>query len=242
MRSILIFFLQMYIAGWPWPAIMEGLRFDETWRKIRPLLFGASLTKTAPIVDRFWASQAQVGGVTALGLAQQGVGGLTTVLERAISMPLIPTLARLLDDGNFRKVRALYRKRVFTVLVITAFLMSVLWAGRSGFVEGLDQAMHVSIDNAILVWKLVIALTGFVFVSIAGTIVMSVLYALDEMTMATKISVGGFVLGLVLKWAFFEADGVNGLAIAISLSYIASFVTGIAIIEIKLRDMEPHRD
>lgn len=238
MRSTVIYLLQMHIAGWPWPAILEGLRFVETWRKIRPLLFGASLTKTAPLVDRFWASQAQAGGMTALGLAQQGVGGLSTVLERAISMPLIPTLARLLEGGNVREARAQYRKRVLVVLLLTAVITGVMWAGRSVLVQGLDRALHVSRDDAALVWQLVMALTGFVFVSIAGTIVMSVLYALGEMSIAAKISVVGFLLGLLLKWLFFEGAGVVGLAIAITISYLVTFLMSVFFVEFKLRKMQ----
>ena len=242
MRSIVIYLVQMHILGWPWPAFLEGLRLVETWRKIRPLLFSASLTKTAPLVDRFWASQAQAGGMTALGLAQQGVGGLSTVLERAISVPLIPSLSRLLECGNVREARARYRKRVLFVLLLTGIIATLLWGGRSSIGQALIRVLNVSSDDAVLIWNLVVLLSGFLFVSIAGTIVMSVLYALGEMTIAAKISIGGFLLGLLLKWLFFEGAGVIGLAIAISLSYLATFLIGVTLVEFKLREMEIPRD
>lgn len=242
MRSVVVYLVQMQISGWPWPAFLEGLRFVETWRKVRPLLFSASLTKTAPLVDRFWASQAQAGGMTALGLAQQGVGGLATVLERAISVPLIPTLSRLLERGNVREARSRYRKRVLFVLLLTGIIASLLWGVRSGIGQVLIWVLNVSSDDAVLVWNLVVFLSGFVFVSVAGTIVMSVLYALGEMSIAAKISIGGFLLGLLLKWLFFEEAGVIGLSIAISLSYLATFVIGVTLVEFKLREMEIAND
>lgn len=233
-RSTVIYLLLMYLTNWPWPSILGGLRQVESWIKIRPLLFGASLTKTAPLVDRFWASQAQAGGMTALGLAQQGVGGLATVLERIISMPLIPTLARLLDAGHIHEVRVRYRNRVFVALLFTGIIVGIMLSGRSELAKGLVFTLNISASDAMLMWDLVIALTGFVFVSIAGTIVMSVLYAMGEMSAAAKISISGFLLGLVLKWQFFEKAGVLGLAMAITVSYVATLVMGIALVELKL--------
>jgi peptidoglycan biosynthesis protein MviN/MurJ (putative lipid II flippase) len=237
-RSFVIYILHMYIANWPWPAIRGGLRLAETWHMVRPLLFSASLSKTSPLVDRYWASQAQAGSMTMLGLAQQGIGALATVLERAISMPLIPTLARLLERGEVHSVRTRYRGRIVVALLATVVIAGVLFVGRPWLLDALALALDFSAENALLMWKLMMALIGFLFVSIAGTIVISVLYALGEMLLAAKISTGGFLLGLILKWIFFEEAGVVGLAIAITIAYLITFVMSIVIVELKLRRME----
>lgn len=237
-RSIVIYLMQMHIADWPWPAIGGGLYFVETWCKIRPLLLSASLVKTALLVDRYWASLAPAGGLTVLGLAQQGVGGMSAVLERAISMPVIPELTRLLERREYRTLRIKYRSRLGMSFIISAAIGGLLFVGRPWFIDVAKGALALSFESASLLWSLVAGLVGYLFVSIAGTVAISVLYAMGEMTLAARLSMGGFIIGLILKWQLFEAEGILGIVLAISLSYMSTFIMTVFFIELKLRSSE----
>lgn len=241
-RSIVMYLVLMHISSWPLPDIAGGLRFVDTWRTIQPLLFSGSLSKTAPLFDRYWASQAQAGSLTVLGLAQQGISAMSTVLERSISMPLIPALSRLLKCGEIHTLRIRYRQRVVIALLATVVIAGVLITARHWIVDALILTLNFSSDDAEQMRKILIALTGFLFVSIAGSVVISVLYALGEMSLAAKISIGGFLVGLILKWLAFDLAGVVGIAVAITTSYLFTFVVGVALVEMKLRGIEKTYD
>jgi len=237
-RSAVIYLLQMQMAGWSWPAVVDAVCLVETWRKIKPLLFSSSLVKTAPLVDRYWATLAPVGGVTVFGLAQQGTSGISAVLERAISMPLIPELSRLVDSGNFRLLRSRYRARVGLALIFCTAISGVWYAARPWLIGVMSYVLDLPVDSALLLWSLVAGLIGYVFVSIAGTVAISILYAMGEMTIAAKLSVSGFLFGVLLKWQFFEAAGLIGIAIAISISYLTTFVMTVVFVEYKLHSKQ----
>ena len=201
-------------------------------------MLSASLVKTALLVDRYWASLAPAGGLTVLGLAQQGVGGMSAVLERAISMPVIPELTRLLERREYRTLRIKYRSRLGMSFIISAAIGGLLFVGRPWFIDVAKGALALSFESASLLWSLVAGLVGYLFVSIAGTVAISVLYAMGEMTLAARLSMGGFIIGLILKWQLFEAEGILGIVLAISLSYMSTLIMTVFFVELKLRSSE----
>jgi peptidoglycan biosynthesis protein MviN/MurJ (putative lipid II flippase) len=237
LRSLIIYILQMHIAGWIKPAIVDAYLFFTTWHKIKPLLVSSSLVKFAPLVDRYWASLSPVGGLTILGLAQQGMGGAAAVLERAISMPLIPELSRYVESRDFRKLRTSYRNRVFLALIFSMVIIAFWLIAQKWIISLIGYTLELSIDNSLQLWNVVAGLIGYLFVSIAGTVAVSVLYAMGEMFVVSKISVLGFFIGIILKWQFFEAAGLVGLSIAISFAYLASLIMTVCYIEIKLKNI-----
>ncbi|MGJ4748583.1 lipid II flippase MurJ, partial [Leptospira sp. SA-E8] len=100
-RSVLVYLAQMWIAGWPALSLRDGWRSGSEWRQMRPLLFGTSIYKTSPVIDRYWASQAPAGAITVLALANTAITSAATVLDRALGIPLVPTLSRLVAEGQY---------------------------------------------------------------------------------------------------------------------------------------------
>jgi putative peptidoglycan lipid II flippase len=211
--------LQFLVQG-SWPRWQAGLRSAAQWRQMRPLLAGAALYKTAPLVDRFWTSLAAAGSVSLFGLAQSGTTAWATVLEKSLCMPLGPQIARAVGAADAEAARRLMRRALVRVALAGAASLAALllllpvWNALLGAVLALDAA------RAFELWLVCALLLGFVFVAAAGTAVVAVFYALGDTRTPALIGSAGFVLGLVAKAVGFLSAGLPGLAAATSLYYL----------------------
>ena len=203
----------------------------EAWRRIKPLLLGMSYYKTDPLVDRFLSSMAPSGGLTLLNLAQQAWGAITQILNRAISGPLVPTLARSASSGNWPLFQRLYRTRLLWVTALTAAAFAVLVTAGPWLLEAVVGHGGVTRNNVHALWWLMVALGGVLVGGAAGQIVSSSFYALGNTTTPTTIGVLGFTLGIVLKGAGFLTLGVVGIAVGASAYYVLNVVVLFVLLE-----------
>ncbi len=233
-RSCLIYVIQFLLTGRPVFRFKESSNDYETWKLMVPLLWGGSLFKLSPAVDKIIASYAFTGGVTVLFLAQKLMSVIASVLERAISVPTFPNLNRIAVSSQYSQLKKLYRKCIFKIAGITFFLGIVLYVGKSVFLDIVIISLGISEDASYDLWLMCILLLGFLFVAASGSIASNVFFALGDTNTPVNVGVVGFILGLMLKVVFFLKFGIHGLVIAISLTYLITMIMNCFFLERKI--------
>ncbi len=215
-RALGIYFAQLAFASFPSTLLIKGWQCKQAWNMMRPVLFGASIYNTTPLIDRYWTSLAPVGGVTSLNLAQTAMGALATILERAISMPLTPTLARMVKNEDYVGLKKIYRKgliRVTGIVILVAILLLLLKPIILGL---LVLLLKLSNDSAQQFWILCFLLLGFLYAATSSSLAVTTFHALGDSKTPVLISLLGFSIGFFMKWILFYSKGINGIALAAS--------------------------
>lgn len=216
-RSILVYGAQMSLANWPPLSFAKGWACKETWILMRPLLLGTSIYKTSPLVDRYWASQAQAGSITTLNLSQTAMGGVATILERAICMPITPSLARHVAQSDYVALRKIYRGVLFNTTIVVLIIGLLLVVFKSELITVVSLMLKIKLENASSFWVICILLIGHLHAAISGVVLVSTFYALGDTKTPVYIGLSGFICSLFLKWLLFKEMGINGLALSASI-------------------------
>jgi putative peptidoglycan lipid II flippase len=211
-------------AGRPAWGVRQSLAQGSLWQQTRLLVGGSSLYKTAPLIDRYWASQAGAGGLTALNLAQLAMSSVTVVLERVLCAPVLPQLARDAEQGMYAQVRAGYRRCVWRVSVATMALAVLLFLAVPVFEPLLVTALSLPRPLAAQVWLLLALLLGFMHVGAAGSVVTTTFMALGDARTPVVVGVVSFFAGAALKSFAFVFAGLPGLALATSAYYVVNML------------------
>lgn len=222
MRSISIYLIQMYFAKWPLPSLIKGWQCKATWKMMSPLLFGASLFKTSPLVDRYWLSQASSGGVTVYSLAQTIMSMMSTILERVISMPLIPSFSRYVEAENYKELKKTYYRSLYKVTLVVIMIAFLLVLLKPIFIIMLSEILKLEQSAAGNIWLVCVLLLGYLHVAVSGAISVAVFYAFGDSRTPVIIGLCGFLLGFLLKWLWFVSNGINGIAIATSVYFMVN--------------------
>lgn len=186
------------------------------WRRLLPLMSGATYYKLDPMVERLLASFAPAGQLSLFHLAQLGYSAGNQILTRAIINPVMPTLATLASARKWSAFERLARRRLFlaTGLAVSAWLV-VLVAGRPVLRLGLAPWMDV--DQIDILHGLLLALLGVWLGGAAGQVLTVGFFAVGNTDTPTRVGVVGFTLAIPLKIVCYRWGGILGLALAASL-------------------------
>lgn len=196
----------------------------EAWRRVRPLLLGSTYARTDQLVDRVLSSMAPPGALSLLYLAQQLYAAGHQVLHSAVAAPMVPQLARLSAQEDYRGFRRLSRARLVAVgsFALVA-LAGLVLAGRPAldllFGHGRFAPPQIS-----QLWWLMIALGGTWLGGSTGQILAASFYAQGDTITPTRIGVFGFTIGLVLKIGGFFWLGIMGIALASTIYYLLNAI------------------
>jgi peptidoglycan biosynthesis protein MviN/MurJ (putative lipid II flippase) len=222
-RSILVCIVLFLMMDRPMPRPLATLRDRKLWQILRPLLAGSAIYKASPLVDRYWGSHAPAGGLTVLNLAQMGMGALAQVSERTVTTPVTPQLARLAHARQFVELRRMLLQTYTRALVLTALILLVLVAARPWW-SLLVQQLGLGSEAGTQFWWLLVLLLGFEYVAACGSLPVAAFIALGDSRTPTRMSIGAFLIGVVLKSIAFLRYGLPGLAIATSCYYVGNLV------------------
>jgi putative peptidoglycan lipid II flippase len=228
-------FLALWLLlGAPLPNFAADPVKKMTRERSRPILFGSSLYKLSPLLDRFLASQGPAGGVALFNLAQMGGSAAATVVDRAIGAPLGPGLAVSWADGELARFRTSFRGGMaLTWLPVLAMgvvllLFSSLWHPLVG------RALNLSPDQSALLFQLTVGLLGMIAAAACGAIAVAAFYALGDTRTPTAVGVVGFLLSIGFKVALFGQLGLVGLAWATSIYYLLNLLVMWLLLERKV--------
>ena len=223
-RAVLVYIVQLGLANWPPLSFIKGWHYKNTWILIQPLLFGASIYKTSPLVDRYWASLAPVGGITTMSLAQTVMGALGTILERSISIPITPRLARYVAVGDYGGLRSAYRKGVFRITIAVLLLGALLLVLKPFFLESIRFIINIETETASALWLMCCLLLGYLHVIASGILATAAFYAMGNTKTPVKISMTGFIVSIGIKYIGFLLFSLPGLVFATSTYYILNML------------------
>jgi len=223
-RSIIVYLIQMYFASWPLPSVIKGWQCRSTWKMMKPLLFGSSLYKTSPLVDRYWLSQVSSGGITVYNLAQTVMGMMATILDRMIAMPLAPSFSRYVNELDYEGLKKSYRQGIYRVTVVIILIAILLFLAKPIIMMLLSHILDLEQEVSESIWWISILLLGYLHVAVSGTIAVAVFYALSDSKAPVYIGLMGFLVGLILKWHLFDLGGIYGIAIATSCYFLINIM------------------
>jgi putative peptidoglycan lipid II flippase len=233
-RAIGVYLAQLMLTKFPGISIKKGWQDQQSWRLMRPLLFGSSIYKTSPLVDRFWASQAPMGGVTMLNLAQIAMAALATILERALCMPKMPSLARYVLKRDYAGLRYTYRKAIFLVTLSVLLIGACMLLLRPVFIDLVSVILQLSNKDAANLWLLCVLLLGYLQVGASGTMPVAAFTAMGNTKTPVKVGIYGFLFGLVLKALGFIFFQLPGLVVATSVYYLLNMFVNCLLLEIEI--------
>lgn len=219
LRAILVYVVQLYLAEWPPISLFKGVALKETWLLMRPLLFGASLYKTSPLVDRYWASQSSAGGLTLMGFALTAMGAVATVIERSVCVPVSPLLARYAAGNKYQALRNKYRKTLLIIAILVFFIGALLFGLKTLFISLITHLLNLESEMAENFWLLCFLLLGYLFASVSGSLTVSIFYAMDDTKTPVKIGTLGFIASIPIKSIGYLVFSLPGLVLATSIYY-----------------------
>lgn len=213
---------------WRSPAMKDA------WRRLRPLLLGASYYRTDLLIDRFLSSLAGPGGLSLLYLGQQIYGVANFVLEKAISAPMVPLLAKKAHAGEWLSFRESFRRRLIWMgLLTTAGYVVVLLTGE-WLLTLLIGHGGVTRDNVHSLWLIMVALVGLLIGGGMGQISATTFYAKGDTRTPTRLGIWTYSVCIPVKVLLFLRYGLIGLAVSTSIFVLANLALQVVILEERL--------
>jgi peptidoglycan biosynthesis protein MviN/MurJ (putative lipid II flippase) len=234
-RSIFIAAILFVSSGRALPAISAGWRDIDAWRRIRPLLYGLTISKAGPLVDRFFGALVPAGGLTILNLSLTGMNALSAVMERALCTVPITSLSRLAQQRDYDGMRRIYRQCLkSTALAAGAVLLVLLallpvWAYLARHTLGFTEPV------AMQMWWLCILLVAYLAPASSGTALTFSFYALADTTTPARVGTIGFLVSIVLKAVGFYLFGLYGVVISLVVHYLGNIAVLCWLLERRLR-------
>lgn len=218
------------LGRWEWPD-WRSPAMREAWRRIRPLLIGTSYYRTDPLVDRFLASMAPVGGLSLLYIGQQLYGVANVVVEKALAAPMVPQLAIEADAGRWSAFRRIYQKRLLLVGGLTLMGYVVLLIAGEWILTLLIGHGGVTRESVHLLWLIMVALAGFLIGGAMGQITSTTFYAMGDTRTPTRMSIVTYTIYIPAKVLGFMYYGLIGLAVVTSGYLFVNLIVQVLLLE-----------
>lgn len=235
-RSIFIITIQLKLLSWP---AIRGRKSEDTidsWKRMQPVIMGASLYKTLPLVDRSLAALAPPGGLTIFNLAQTGVGALSSILERSLCAPMTARFGRYVTEHHWKQLKNSYRSGVAKITAATGIYLLAMILTKGQFEAFASAMLKVPSTTSEDLWWLCILLAGYLHVAASGTLVVAVIQSLGDTKTPVRIAIIGFLLSLPLKVGGHLIFGIKGIVMGSSIHYIINMVIMTIYCERKLHD------
>jgi putative peptidoglycan lipid II flippase len=224
LRNIFIFIYLLSITSWPRISLNNQIIKKEIWVAMIPLFIGASIFKTSILVDRFWASQATIGAITILSLAQTLMTASATILERTLAAPLVPKMSRYVYLENFETIKLMISKLLIKSAIFVSCILFLVFVFVKYLALLITFLLGISISDSNEILVSFICLGGHLYSAIVGGLIVSVYYAFGDTLTPVIIGLFGFFLGIFLKWVLFDYCGIFGLSLANSIYFFSNII------------------
>ncbi|MBV1874430.1 MAG: virulence factor MviN [Gammaproteobacteria bacterium] len=192
------------------------------WQRVKPLLMGAAYYKTGPLVDRVLLSTAGGGSLSLYYMAQQVYGAGLQVLNKTLSVPLVPILTKFHKNGDREGFVFAYHKKLKQVGVICLLGLLFLMLFGQAMLDLLVGYGNVSSENVRELWWIMVWLGGVFVGGAMGQVCSSSFYSCGDTVTPTRMSVLSYTVYIPSKIAAFYFWGIVGLAIATSVYYLVN--------------------
>ena len=221
-------FVGIFALQW-WGAHREGLRLpgSPTGRHpaVRryfalaiPLMLGQSLVVLDEQLGRAFGSLTEDGGVSWLTFGRQTMLVPVGVIAQAAGVAAYPFLARLAAEGKHRELAAAVGRAVRFVTVLSLAAAAGLMAMSIPIIRTLyERGSFAPMDTIATAGTVVLFAIGVPMWGIQQILARG-FYAREEMWAPVVIGTAATVAAVPIYWGLNEAMGVDGLALASSLS------------------------
>jgi putative peptidoglycan lipid II flippase len=193
-----------------------------SWRRMRPLILGASYYKMDPLIDRFLLSGLAPGSLSLFALAQQLHGAGSQIVTRAIGTPAQTKMAVAFKREDNASVGSTLRSGFWAATAFCAVCIIVLALVGQPILTLLFGQGEFASGQVKQLW-LVLLLSSAVFIlGASSSILAGAFYVRGDTRSPTLLGSASFTLSIVLKIVMYRQFGIYGLALAVSFQYVLS--------------------
>ncbi len=213
----------------------------ETAYMILPILLGMCVSQINKIIDKSLASTVTEGGISALSYASIINNAVQEVLVTGIITVLFASCAELVAKEKHKEVKA----KLATTINVLSFLLLPASVGIILLAEPVVRVIlcRGSFDErsiALTSGALCAYTVGLCFLAVRDTLV-KVFYAYKDTKTTTITSTLAIVLKIVISFPLAKVWGINGLAIATSISAIFNSIILYILLRKKIGDFGTKR-
>jgi peptidoglycan biosynthesis protein MviN/MurJ (putative lipid II flippase) len=200
---------------WRVHSVYDRAMTKRVWQRMRALLYGASIYKTGPIIDRYLASLGPVGSISLLTFGNQLYGVFLALTDKVFATPLLSIAAKHRKLGDTSLLWRNYRQK----LLLTGTMALAVWAafalcGQWGLTLLVGYGKFGA-EQINMLWQLMVVLGGMLVAGVVGQLASNCLYALGKTSVVVRLAMVNFFICAAIKVVAFNAVGIVGIAIGI---------------------------
>lgn len=213
---------------------LRSPNIKETLYITLPIILGVGVSQINKIVDKSIASTVVVGGISSLSYAAVINNAVQEVLVTGLITILFAKCAELVAEGKNEIVKQKLSSTVETmsfVLIPASFGVVVLseLIVKCVLCRGSFDSQSLLMTKGALCFYTI----GLPFLAVRDSLI-KVLYAYKDTKMPTLISIVGIFINVVFNFVLSKYMGINGLALATSISAIVQCIALYAILNKKI--------
>ena len=218
------------VGGWARPTLWSPIR-SEALRRFNPLLLGGSAGHVTAIITRQLASLAPTGGLSLLSISQQFYGTANTVKDKALVIPISPSLATFAKEGEWDSFRALYRQRAMAMgLAASSGYLALILFGQPLMDFALARG-GITPEHLDSLWWLMTAL-GLAYISNAvGQPIFAAFCARGDTRTPVRLALIFNAVNIPLRALTFWSYGLLGMGIMMSVSSVLALLVNLIVLE-----------
>ena len=209
----------------------KGAEFALMLRRLPSALLSAGIQQINALIDRAMASSFPAGAVSGMNYGHRLTNVFSGLLSSAVSTALFPQMVELISRKEKEELNRLLVKilNIFMLLMVPVTLACTLFSRDlvvAVFERGAFQESSVALTSGVFTFYSL----GLLFVA-CSTVVSNVFYGFGDTRTPLIIGIFTMVINVALNLTLSRFMGVNGLALATSLSAIISL--GIRLIVVR---------
>lgn len=224
------------LGRWQRPQ-WDSYAIKESWRRIKPFLFGQTYSRTEPLIDRFLTSMLVAGNLSLLYIGQQIYSAVNLIISKAISAPSVPSLAVAAKAGDWFGFMRSYRQRLLWMAGLATSIGLVILIAGEFLLRLLIGHGGITSQNVHTLWWVMLALIGMLVGGSTGQVTSSAFYATGDTKTPTLLFIWSYSVYIPIKVLIFFRFGLIGLAVATSVHLVANFLLQLLVLERRARSL-----
>ena len=205
--------------------------FRVLLKRLPSALVSEGVTQLNALIDKIMASSLPDGTVSALNYGQKLMNVFSGLLSTAIATALYPQIIELIALKKDDELKKLIVKiiNIFSILMIPVSIACILFRTELVsvvFERGSFDKSSTAVTSGVFAFYCI----GILFVA-CNTVVTNIFYGYGNTKTPMYISIANLVINVGLNLLFIHFWGVNGLALATSLSAVITFFIRIKAVE-----------
>lgn len=192
-------------------------------RRLPSALISEGVTQLNTLIDKAMASTLPEGTISGLNYGHRLMNVFSGLLSTAIATALYPQMIELIALKKEKELSKLVVKiiNIFCVLMVPVTLACVLF--RTELVAAVFQRGSFTAESTALTSGVFALYSLGIFFIACNTVITNLFYGYGNTKTPMYISIANLVINVVLNLILIHVWGVNGLALATSLSAIITF-------------------